>query len=204
MPERLQTPCSPISAPSGSAGEPPTPPGGTQAAPTARLPLTCTEPFPREQAGSKLCCLGFYYLFIRTYEKKKNQKHFHTLSRSGAGERKEGGKGYKTGPRGREEAALCPPYARLRWEEGGESRWGLRHRWHKAADDQQNGLLEGGTRSCPGLRAAGCQRSCLLHAAQPRSPPRRTHSKPCARGRGCQQFNRAGAEAETHRGRFEN
>lgn len=150
MPERLQTPCSPISAPSGSAGEPPTPPGGTQAAPTARLPLTCTEPFPREQAGSKLCCLGFYYLFIRTYEKKKkNQKHFHTLSRSGAGERKEGGKGYKTGPRGREEAALCPPYARLHWEEGGESRWGLRHRWHKAADDQQNGLLERGDEKLP-------------------------------------------------------
>lgn len=52
----------------------------------------------------------------------------------------------KRDPGGKEEAMLCPCYARLEGEERGrETRWDLRHCWHNTADDQQNGLLaEGG------------------------------------------------------------
>lgn len=57
----------------------------------------------------------------------QKQKHFHTPSRSGLGRReKKGGNGYKMGPKGKEEARLCPRYAKAEMGRGRGNQMGFK------------------------------------------------------------------------------
>lgn len=127
-------------------------------------------------------------LFINPNLQK--QKRFHTPSRSGLGEgKKKAATVIKWDPRARKRPGSALVMQRLKWEEGGETRWDLRHCWHNTADYQQNGLLEGDERlprlACsqtPAKLAAVAQLQSSIAASRAR-PARSTTTPPHGEGR---------------------
>lgn len=89
----------------------------------------------------------------------------------------------KRNPRARKRPGSALVMQRLQREEGGETRWDLRHCWHNTADNQQNGLLEGDERlprlacsQAPAKPAAAALPQSFVAASQ--SPPCQGHTTP--------------------------